>query len=462
MSSWPLRFVHASDFHLESPPRGVAEVPEHLEELFLEAPYWAAERVFETVLAEEARMLVLSGDLLDASQTGPRGPLFLCEQFARLAERGIPVYWAGGKADPPDGWPDSIPLPENVYRFAPGEPEDRLFELGGLPAVRIAGVSLSGRGKARWDGVALRPTSRDGVARRPASRDGVARRPASRDGVALRPTSRDGVALRPTRPRARDFRPDPGGLPTLAVLHGRADPQSLARRGIHYWALGGPHQRSTPLESPCVVHYPGSPQGRSPAEPGTHGCTLVELEEDGRARTSFVPTDVMRWVSERVTIEPATKREELESLLRQRMQALIEAAPSVDLLVSWTVAGSGPLIKRLGRPGLADELLGTLRSQFGYGPPAAWSLTIEAEPAAGPPDGAYDEETIRGDFLRAIRSLEDNPDEPLDLEPYLGESHARGPFRALARIDDPAARASLLCEAALLGAELLSGEEPRS
>jgi len=409
MSNWPLRFVHAGDFHLESSPRGVVEVPEHLRDLFIEAPYWAAERVFETVLAEEARLLVLSGDVLDASQTGPRGPLFLCEQFARLAERGIPVYWAGGKLDPPDAWPASIPLPENVHRFAPGEPEERLFEQDGLPVVRIAGVSLGGR----------------------------------------------------RRPRARDFAPDPGGLPTVAVLYGKADLEALARRGVHYWALGGPHDRSTPVSSPCVVHYPGSPQGRSPGEPGTHGCTLVELEEDGRARTSFVPTDVMRWVTDRVAIEPETKREDLESLLRQRMQALIEAAPNVDLLVSWAVAGSGPLVKRLGRPGLADELLGTLRSQFGFGPPAAWSLAIEVEPAVALSDEVYDEETIRGDFLRAIRSLEEDPQQPLDLEPYLGESHGSGPFRALTRVDDPAARASLLCEAALLGAELLSGEEQR-
>jgi hypothetical protein len=408
MSNWPLRFVHAGDFHLESPPQGVAEVPEHLKELFLEAPYWAAERVFETVLAEEAKLLILSGDVLNTSQSGPRGPLFLCEQFARLAERGIPVYWAGGRVDSPDAWPASIPLPENVHRFPPGELEERLFEQDGLPVVRIAGVSLGGR----------------------------------------------------RRPRARDFAPDPGGLPTLAVLYGKADPDSLAPRGIHYWALGGPHERSTPLSSPCVVHYPGSPQGRSPGEPGTHGCALVELEEDGRARTSFVPTDVMRWMTERVAIEPATKREGLESLLRQRMQALIEGAPNVDLLVSWTVAGSGPLVKRLGRPGLAEELLGTLRNQFGFGPPAAWSLAIEVEPAALP-DEVYDEETIRGDFLRAIRSLEEDPDAPLDLEPYLGESHGAGPFRALARVDDPATRASLLCEAALLGAELLSGEEQR-
>ena len=42
------------DLHLELPPFGVTEVPDHLRELFLESSYLSAERVFETVLAEEA------------------------------------------------------------------------------------------------------------------------------------------------------------------------------------------------------------------------------------------------------------------------------------------------------------------------------------------------------------------------------------------------------------------------
>ena len=87
MSNWPFRFVHAADFHLEQPPFGIGEVPDHLRELFIESAYWAAERVFETVLSEEAEFLVLSGDLLDPQRTGPRGPLFLREQFQRLSDR---------------------------------------------------------------------------------------------------------------------------------------------------------------------------------------------------------------------------------------------------------------------------------------------------------------------------------------------------------------------------------------
>ncbi len=85
MSIRPFRFIHASDFHLERPLMGVTEVPDHLRELFLEAPYTAAKQVFDAALAEEADFVVLPGGILNPTEAGPRGPLFLAAQFARLS-----------------------------------------------------------------------------------------------------------------------------------------------------------------------------------------------------------------------------------------------------------------------------------------------------------------------------------------------------------------------------------------
>ena len=48
----PLRLVHASDLHLEMPVHGLPEVPDHLRELLIEAPYHAAEQVFESARME--------------------------------------------------------------------------------------------------------------------------------------------------------------------------------------------------------------------------------------------------------------------------------------------------------------------------------------------------------------------------------------------------------------------------
>ena len=210
MSTRPFRFVHAGDFHLEQPLMGVAEVPDHLRDLFLDAPYTAVGKLFEAVLAEDADFVVLSGDLLNPTYTGPRGPLFLVEQFARLAERGIDVYWAGGTVDPPEAWPAALTLPQNVHVFPHGRVEDVTIHCDDEPLARLAGTS---RDRQR--------------------------------------------ALRPA-----DFAPDPTGLYSIAVAHGDADLAALQARGVHYWALGGRHDRSTPLERAA-----GGPLLRQPARP---------------------------------------------------------------------------------------------------------------------------------------------------------------------------------------------------
>jgi exonuclease SbcD len=459
MSEESFRFVHAGDFHLEQPPRGVAEVPDHLRRLFLEAAYWAAQRVFDTVLAEDADFLVLSGDVLHPQHTGPRGPLFLAEQFNRLAERKIAVYWAGGRVDPPGAWPSAVTLPENAHVFPQGRPGEIVHRRDAAPLARLIGVSRDRRRKVRASDFDAHPLWGHVDAQHSAE----------------------------------------SGLFSIAVVHGSAEAAALQARGIHYWALGGRHDRSTlfgkgagdwgpgardsgcstqhsafstapspqplipgPSPSAQVAHYPGSPQGRRPEECGAHGCTLVQVDQGQQVRTSLVPTDVMRWLGQRVVVDEATTRDDLRTLLRERMGTLIETTPGVDLLVSWTVAGSGPLLGQLRRGTLRDELLGWLRSQYGFGPPAAWSLSLEVELPASLPPPWYEQESIRGDFLRAVRHLQLSGKEPLELESYVAEEHLAGILGRAMTVADEATRQRVLREAAWLGVDLLSGEESQS
>ena len=402
----PFRFVHAGDFHLELPPLGLTEVPDHLTDLLLEAAYWSAERVFETVLAEEAEFLILSGDILSPRLTGPRGPLFLVEQFSRLAEREIAVYWAGGRVDPPEAWPSAIELPGNVRVFPRGRLAEIVHQREATPIARLIGT---GRDRRRSI-------------------------------------------------RASDFAPDPAGLFSIAVIHGSAEAAALQARGIHYWAMGGRHQRSTLFSSPHVAHYPGSPQGRRREEDGPHGCTLVQVDQEGQTRTSPMPTDVLRWVSERVMIDEATSREALETLLRERLHTLTETMQQSDFLVSWTVAGSGPLVAQLRRGTLQAELLEIMRSEFGFGAPVAWSLSLDVEPAAVLPPHWYDQETFRGDFLREIRRFQVDSSESLELESYVAGQHLAGTLGEVATNVRKSTRERVLREAAMLGVDLLSGD----
>lgn len=410
MSQWPFRFVHAADFHLEQPLAGLSDFPDHLRDTFIDAPYRAAERVVDTVLAEEADFLVLSGDLLDPQLTGPRGPLALVEQFHRLAERSIPIYWAGGTVDSPEVWPSVVRLPENVHVFPCGRPHEYVHQRESVPLVRLVGASR-GQGRAI---------------------------------------------------QASDFDPDPAGLFTIAVVHELTDIEAMQSRGIHYWALGSSHTRQNLFTAPGLAHCPGSPQSRRPEACGPHGCTLVHVDAQGNARTTLVPTDVIRCHCERLELDPTATRQDLEGRLAERTRVLLETSPSVDLLIAWTIAGSGPLVTQLRRKGLAGELLAALRKEYGSGSPAAWSLSLEVDAQAVFASEWYEQQTICGDFLRDLRHYQMNPSESLELEAYLSDQHQAGILGSAADLTDPSVRERVLREAALLGVDLLNGEEPQS
>src|SRR5271165_5011740 len=97
MPNRPFRFLHASDFRLDAVPRGLAEVPDHLRDCLLDAPYTAARKTFDAALSERVAFVLLGGNILQAERSGPRGTAFLIEQFERLAAAGIDVYWAASE-----------------------------------------------------------------------------------------------------------------------------------------------------------------------------------------------------------------------------------------------------------------------------------------------------------------------------------------------------------------------------
>jgi len=89
-----------------------------------------------------------------------------------------------------------------------------------------------------------------------------------------------------------------------------------------------------------------------------------------------------------------------------------------------------------------------------------WSVVLASEPLAVVPPQWYEQETILGDFLRELRQQQVDPGMPVTLEAYLAESDRTGPLAALASIAPGPEREQVLREAAMLGCDLLSGEDP--
>ncbi len=400
----PLRLVHASDLHLERPLYGLPEVPDHLRDLLIEAPQQAAEQVFETALAEDADAVLLAGDVLDVDHAGPPAIVLLLDQFARLNDRGIAIYWAGGVVDVPDTWPRSVALPPNVHVFPVGR-------------VETLDLARSGETIARMQGTSCRE---------------------------------DGEV------ETRGFHRDAHGLFTIGVAHGTSD--SAGREGdrVHYMALGGRHLQQTVDHEPGLAHFCGTPQGRGPSETGPHGCTVVTVDDNGRAKTKFVATDAVRWIDQALEVSASTKQEQLHDRMVERLEKLRAQHPGIDLLVRWTVRGAGPLVNRLRPSGLADELLVDLRRRFGERSPVVWSVSIACDSPLSVPAEWYDQETCLGDFLREVREFELHDHLALDLHQFLPDDVRSDQLAAVASVETADERVELLCRAAKLGVDLLT------
>lgn len=403
MSQRPMRFVHASDLHLEQPLTGLASVPEHLRELVRDAPYQAAEQVFETALTENADALLLAGDVIDVPMAGPRGVVFLLDQFKRLEARGIPVFWAGGRTDRPEHWPPSTPLPENVHVFPVGRVQQHDVLRDGQVIAKVQGMSCC----------------------------------------------EDGLI------DASGFHRDAHGLFTIGVAHGTSDSPGKEGDRVHYMALGGRHRRATVDHEPGVAHYPGTPQGRTPEEQGPAGCAVVQVDDTGKAKTRFVSADAVRWVTETIEFTDGTTSEQVNRRMRERLEKLRRGAKEIDHLVAWNLRGAGPLVAKLRADGMCEELLEDMQKFDGRQQPACWSYAVQCNDRFEAPHEWVDQETILGDLLRQFGVLRNNDAFVLDMKDLLPETLPDVALAEIAAIK-PEDKQNLLDRAEKLGVALLT------
>lgn len=406
MSAEPFRFLHSGDFRLHLPVAGLAEVPEHLRNTLIDAPYRAAERVFDAALSSNVDFVLLTGDLVDVRYSGPRGLVFLQDQFERLAKQNIQVYWIGGDNDAPDIFPTAARWPHNVHWFTSNAVEDITHLRNERPIATILGASQSAQ----------------------------------------------------TKIRAKDYSPDPAGHFTIAMAYGISDGATLERRQIPYWALGGKLQKHALYTERQFAQWAGSPQGRQPEHVNAHGCVLVSVEDSGEIATRWITTDAVRWQTERIDLPAGSSHAEIQNRLEERAAALSAGVPERTLLVRWRLAGDAELTAELRQGDLAEELAKHLRARCGHGTTPLWTATVESVVPQTLTESWYEEETILGDFLRTVRDYQHDASLPLDLSKLVPAHQVAEGLAGEVALDTQDERAEVLRQAALIGASLLRGE----
>jgi exonuclease SbcD len=405
MTGSAFRFLHASDLRLDQPLSGLAELPDEWKSLVAEAPFAAAQRVFDAALRERVAFVLLSGNLLDTQNCSPRAMQFLLEQFEKLEAQGMAIYWATGGTDPLHHWPAGVKLPGSVQVF-PASREEELTHIQGDEAI----ATIVGR-----------------------------------SGI----DSAAGLA--------EDLRLDSGKLFSIVVAHGEVDAKKLGNRNVDYWALGGQPNRQNWNENGRIIHYPGAPQGRTATQSGAHGCTLVHVTEDQPTRVQFVPAHAVRWQRDSVKTDEDASLADLQKAFGQRIEHLRAVAEDRPLLVTWQIATEGPGIAKR-RHLLETQLLPWLRQMFSAGAKPIWSIDIELSSLVAPV-AWKNEDSMLGEFLGAIDTLDDVGDMVWQWDDQMPEKHGELVRPWLEPTPTMAERSPMAREAALLGAQLLGAED---
>jgi len=369
--SRPVRFVHASDLHLDATLKGVDATDERVISALVRATFDALDRVIEVCLDRKVDFLIIAGDLYNSSDHSLAAELAFQRQMQRLSEAGIKTFVAHGNHDPADGWTAGLELPESVVVFSDTTVERYEMVRDGRALCAVYGRSFPSR--------------------------------------------------QVTENFARGFRRLPEDPVAVAVLHANVghkegwddyapcSVEDLRAAGMDYWALGHIHLPGRISADPVAV-YSGSTQGLDPTEDGARGCFVVEIDGDG-VRKEFVETAAVLWHRLEVDAAGLESLEQVRAAIVDCCETIRSNAAGRPAVVRLDLVGASPAHADLARPGVAGDLLADLREEQLVFDTWIWIDRIRdrTRPAVDLEE-LLAEEGLVGDIARRAASLIEDPE----------------------------------------------------
>ena len=295
-----MRFIHASDLHIDSPLRGLDRYDGAPVERLRTATRSALERLVDRAISERVDFILLAGDIYDRDWLDFHTGLFFREQMVRLGRADIRVFIVMGNHDAQGVISRQLVLPSHVT----------VFSSRAAHTVRIDELSVAIHGRSFPE----RGVDEDLVPSYPAPVPGLFN-------IGMLHTSLNGRT----------------GHDTYAPT----DLATLVAKGYDYWALGHVHAREVVSERPRIV-FPGNLQGRRANETGAKGCELVTVEA-GRIEAEFVALDVVRWSQVTVPLDGVERLDALGEALRTALVPVLLGATDRLHAVRVTLSGSTEL-----------------------------------------------------------------------------------------------------------------------
>lgn len=304
-----ITFIHAADLHLDSPFKGLSDMPPELFGEMKNSTFEALHHLVDAAIEHQVDFVLLVGDLFDNERQSLKAQIRLRNAFERLQEHGIPVYMSYGNHDFLKGNVHRVTYPDNVHIFPDETVQSFFYGKNGKPMAKIYGFSY--------------------------------------------------VERSVTENKTGEFSIEDDDVPFhIAMLHGSVQGNAdhapyapfnlsdLLRKDFDYWALGHIHKRQVLKTDPYIV-YPGNTQGRHRKETGEKGCYLVQMTDSG-TDISFIPLHSIEFTALTVDVSDVDDVFQLEKELVVAGGKLASSTPqlldvtlnsSLEKLTDWRTDG---------------------------------------------------------------------------------------------------------------------------
>jgi hypothetical protein len=368
MSSRPLfRFVHASNLELDRFCAVEGELRHDQLRMLVDAPFRAAERVFETALQEEAELILLAGGVFAGVRPSTWGASFLARQCERVGREGITVYWAEGSPERLNAWPRFLPFPRNLLLGDPLTRRRSALITSGLVPVELI---------CHGDPLELRRSTLPLCA------------------SDVLPPFAIGI-----QPRRTEGPSDPG--------------ETSSASDVDYRAVQGTGQATTFAAARGMVRSAGTTQPRNRHEGSVGGCLVVEVGRQYALGTRFVETNSLRFHNQSLVVNDSLNWEGFRRLVHARTDDVLQQTTADAVAFHWQIEGHGPVLERLIRPAAAREIEQELQHTYGKRRPTAWVADFAVSP-----DAVWEARWQRdaGPFGTFVRTLESLPTEAAEID----------------------------------------------
>jgi DNA repair exonuclease SbcCD nuclease subunit len=373
------KLVHAADLHLDSPLVGLARYEGAPVSEVRGATRRALENLVNLCLEEDAKLLLLAGDLYDGDWRDYATGLFFAAQMARLRETGTQVVWIRGNHDAESKITRHLSLGEHCHELSTKKPQTIAFE-----ALSIA---------VHGQGFFTPAVQEDLSAGYPEPMRGALN-------IGLLHTALSG------RPGHAPYAP--------------CDVRALAARGYDYWALGHVHQREVVQDEPYIV-FPGNLQARHVRETGAKGATLIHVEDGRIAKVEARALDVVRFDQLRVDVSYAEGQDDVARSVKEAVRTALAAAEGRLLALRVHVLGKtrahGELVRDFDRA--RAQIQSSLNEIQGGD---VWLEDVRFATEAQLDRGELAQrEDVLGELLRSLEGMADDEELVREVSRELGE-----------------------------------------